>query len=155
MKKSTKGLLITGALLILFGIIIFTGVMAANHWDFSKLSTVQLVSSTYQVDDKFDDISLKTDVEDIIFLPSDDGKCRVVCDEPKNVKAAVSVQGKTLTINTTDNEKKNFYKSSENIAVYTNLWIYRWMVKWKYYFPGNGWRFLGKSCQCFCRNSAL
>ena len=43
----------------------------------------------------------------------------------------------------------------ENIAVYTNLWIYRWMVKWKYYFPGNGWRFLGKSCQCFCRNSAL
>lgn len=109
MKKSTKGLLITGALLILFGIIIFTGVMAANHWDFSKLSTVQLVSSTYQVDDKFDDISLKTDVEDIIFLPSDDGKCRVVCDEPKNVKAAVSVQGKTLTINTTDNEKKNFY----------------------------------------------
>ena len=63
MKKSTKGLLITGALLILFGIIIFTGVMAANHWDFSKLSTVQLVSSTYQVDDKFDDISLKTDAE--------------------------------------------------------------------------------------------
>lgn len=55
-----------------------------------------LLSSTYQVDNKFDDISLKTDVEDIIFIPSDDGKCRVVCNEPKNVKATVSVQGKRL-----------------------------------------------------------
>ena len=49
----------------------------------------------------------------------------------------------------------NFYKSSENIAVHTDLWIYWWMVKWKYYFSGNGWRFLGKSCQCFCRNTTL
>ena len=51
--------------------------------------------------------------------------------------------------------KRRIFTSLPKTLLYTNLWIYRWMVKWKYYFPGNGWRFLGKSCQCFCRNSAL
>lgn len=105
MKKSTKIWLVTASSLVVLGMVIFTAVMTANHWDFSELSTVKYESVTHQVSDEFNSISMETKTENINFLPSDDGKCKVICDEPENVTYSVSVQEKTLKINTTDDRK--------------------------------------------------
>ena len=83
MKKATKIWLITAALLVLAGGILFAGIMAAENWDFGKLSTVRYVTNTYPVSEPFRNLSFETDTVDIVLVPSDDGTCRVECREEK------------------------------------------------------------------------
>lgn len=90
--------LIVAVFLIILGLSIFICVMAANNWDFSKLSTVKYVDNTYQITEDFISISLKTDTADIHFAPSDDGTCRVHCHELEKATHSVDVQDGTLTI---------------------------------------------------------
>lgn len=73
MKKATKIWLITAALLVLAGGILFAGIMAAENWDFGKLSTVRYVTNTYPVSEPFRNLSFETDTVDIVLVPSDDG----------------------------------------------------------------------------------
>lgn len=105
MRKAVKIWLITAAALILIGCIIFGSVMIIQGWDFMKLSTNKYETNNYEISEGFGNISIKTDTASILFAPSEDEKCRVVCFEEKNVKHSVSVQDGTLTINAV-NEKK-------------------------------------------------
>ncbi len=102
MSERTKIWLIIGGALIIFGIIMFTAAMAANKWDFTKLSTAKFESNTYTVSDEFDSISIQTDTADIIFVAADDGICRVVCYEEENIKHSVAVQNNALTVRVVD-----------------------------------------------------
>ncbi|MDE6636145.1 MAG: DUF4097 domain-containing protein, partial [Lachnospiraceae bacterium] len=105
MSKTTIIWLITAASLVVLGLIMFTAVMTAYHWDFTKLSTVKYETNTYQVSEAFNNISMKTKTADILFAPSDDGICRVVCHEMKKAKHSAVVQDGTLTINVVDERK--------------------------------------------------
>lgn len=99
MRKTTKIWLIIAVSLVLIGCIIFTGVMSVLKWDFRKLSTVKYQTNLYEITEAFKDISIKTDTADIIFVLSDDGKCRVGCYEEEKAKHSVTVQENTLAIN--------------------------------------------------------
>ncbi|MBQ7293581.1 MAG: DUF4097 family beta strand repeat protein [Clostridia bacterium] len=105
MKHSTKILLITGALLIAAGLILFVTVMSLNNWNFSKLSTSKYETNSYTISEKFNDILIKTNTADVIFRPSDNEECRVVCYEQKNMKHSVSEDNGTLSIEVTDTRK--------------------------------------------------
>jgi len=105
MKHSTKILLITGALLIAAGLILFVTVMSLNNWNFSKLSTSKYETNSYATSKNFDDILIKTNTADVIFRPSDNEECRVVCYEQKNMKHSVSEDNGTLSIEVTDTRK--------------------------------------------------
>lgn len=122
MKKSTRVWLITAASLVLSGCILFAGVMSAIGWDFSKLSTVRYETNTHEVFEPFSDISLATDTADIVFAPSDDGKCRVECYEEENAKYSVAVEGDTLVIKVIDDrdwhDRIGFSIGSPKITVY-------------------------------------
>lgn len=96
-KKTKKWLIIAGSLVIL-GLIMFAVVMAILKWDFTKLSTMKIETNTYQVTEVFSNMSIKTDTADIGFAVSDDGKCKVVCNEMEKVKHSVSIQNGTLSI---------------------------------------------------------
>ena len=48
MSRKTKIWLITAAALVLAGCLLFAGTMAAQNWDFSKLSTVTFETNTYE-----------------------------------------------------------------------------------------------------------
>lgn len=98
MRKKTRAWLITAALLILSGGILFAGVMTALQWDFGKLSTVSYETNTYDVTDAYHHIAVVTDTADIVFVPSENGNTSVVCYETKTVKHAVSVKEDTLVI---------------------------------------------------------
>ena len=41
--------------------------MTLLKWDFKKLSTVKYETNTYDIDNSFNNISIKTDTSDIIF----------------------------------------------------------------------------------------
>lgn len=122
MSKNTAIWLIAAAFLILIGCIIFRGVMMAFEWDFTKLSTSEYETNSYNVEDDFKNISIVTDTADIVFEVSESSESRVVCYEQNNAKHSVTVKDGTLAIEVVDTRKwyehigVNF--SSPRITVY-------------------------------------
>lgn len=133
MGNTTKIWLIVGAVLIVVGLVLFTVVMSLNHWDFSKLSTVKYVTNIHPITQAISDISVKTDVADIIFVLSETEDCEVTCYEEENARHRVWVQDGCLTVQVV-NEKKWYEHIGINFgtpkltvalpqAVYRNLSI--------------------------------
>ncbi len=105
MSRRVTGWLMAAGALVLIGCILFGGVMMVLKWDFSKLGTVKWETNRYEISEEFHDISIKTDTADILFAPSDDGRCRVVCYEEEKAKHAVLVQDGALTIHVASEKK--------------------------------------------------
>ncbi len=105
MRKTTKILLIVAASLVAVGLIIIVAVMTANNWDWSRLDTMKYETNTHEIIENFDSISINTNTADIIFLPSDDGSCRVVCYEEEKEKHSVNVKDGNLIIEHIDTRK--------------------------------------------------
>lgn len=102
MKQATKTWLIAAAALVMVGVLGFGGVMTRNHWDFAALGSTKYETNTFDISEGFDSISIHSDTDDIVFLPSDDGTCRVVFYERENEKHTASVQDGTLWIERID-----------------------------------------------------
>jgi formylmethanofuran dehydrogenase subunit D len=97
MSKSVKIWLIIAASLTLIGAIIFSGIMMALNWDFSKISTVKYETNGYEFNDAVcKNIKVITDTADISFVPS--AYLKVVCYEETKAKHLVTLQGDTLII---------------------------------------------------------
>ena len=122
MEKTTMIWLIAAASLVVVGLIIFAAVMTVYGWNFNRLDTGKYETNTYEINEKFSNISIKTDTADIVFLPSDKGKCSVVCYEKINVRHTVSVTDDTLIIDAVDTRKWYEYvginSKSPKITVY-------------------------------------
>ncbi len=99
MNKAIKVFLFISALLV---VLFLVGCL------FSYIFAPEYVTNTHEIGEDFSDISVFTDTADIILLPSDDGKCKVVCHEPENQKHSVAVQDSALTINVV-NERKWYH----------------------------------------------
>ena len=68
-------------------------------------SSMNYVTNIHQVNEEFNNISIKTDTADIAFVPSDDGRCRVACYEDTKISHSVEVQNGTLSVNAINNKK--------------------------------------------------
>ena len=102
MSKSVKIWLIIAASLTLIGAIIFSGVMMALNWDFSKISTVKYETNGYEFNDAVcKNIKVITNTADISFVPST--YLKVVCYEETKAKHIVTVQDDTLVIEAQNN----------------------------------------------------
>ena len=75
------------------------------NFDMGKLNNMKYEETTYTVDGEFENINLRAVECDIIFSPSDSGKCTVCCTETDKIKHRVSVKNNTLEITRTDNSK--------------------------------------------------
>ena len=115
MSKSTKIWLITATSLIFIGLVSFVSLMSACDWDFTELGTVKHETNTYEINEEFSNISINADTEDIVFLPSDDGKSKVVCIEETNLKHSVAVENGTLVVDRV-NERKWYDYIGVNIG---------------------------------------
>lgn len=105
MKSSEKKWIIIAIILIIIGSLIFVGALAALDFDFSRLNTQKYTTNTYEVNDRFENISVNTDTADITFALSDNNECKVVSNETDKVKHSVTVQDDTLIIDTVDTRK--------------------------------------------------
>lgn len=105
MKKSTVIWLIVAASLMIVGVTVSSLAMSALDWDFKKLGSSQFDTKTYEINDDFSDISIDTDIDDIVFLLSEDGECKVVCDEYESISHTVEVENETLVIKSRDDRK--------------------------------------------------
>lgn len=123
MKTGTKIFLIAAAVLILIGALLYVGVMAKNDWNFASLGKSDYETNTYDVTDSFHSISIRSDTEDISFVPSDDGSCRVEIREKKDKSHTVTVKEDSLCIEGPESENWSisfwFFSSNEpKITVY-------------------------------------
>ena len=109
MRMRTMIALVLAVLLILAGGVLFVCTMATLHWDFTKLSTIKYETNTYEISEAFHTITMNTDTADIIFVPSDDEKCRVVCYEEPNANHAVAVKDGALTIELVEDKTVSDY----------------------------------------------
>ena len=109
MSKATKIWLTVSAALILSGIITFAVAIIALEFDFSKLSTSKYTTKTHFPEGSFEEIIVDTNLSDIDFLLSPDGKCKVVSMEEENISHTVEVKDGRLTIKAVDNRKWHGY----------------------------------------------
>ncbi len=122
MKKTTKLWLLIASALVVLGSLLFVGVMTAYRWDFTKLSTVTYETVTHDIDEEFHSVSIETDTADIHLLPSEDGKCKVVCHQEEKFKYDVAVKDGVLKITAHDDrewyEYIGIYFVSPSVTVY-------------------------------------
>ena len=120
--------LIIAGVLVVVGAVIFVVVMSLNDWDFKKLGTVKYETNTYVIEEDFSKIIITTTTADIEFLPSSDGKCKVVCYEEEKIKHEVKAEGGKLVIDVKDSRKWydyiNFSFDSPKITVYLPVDIF-------------------------------
>ena len=107
MKRTTMVWLAAAVCLVLVGGAGFSLAMAANHWDFRALGSDRMKTSTFDISEDFRDISIRSDTEKIMLLPSDDGTGKVVCYEAEKEPHSVSVKNGTLSVELTD--LRNWY----------------------------------------------
>ena len=84
-------------------------------------SSMNYETNIHEVNEKFNNISIKTDTADIAFVPSDEGMCKVVCYEEAKKRHSVEVQNGTLTIKVNDKKWYNYIGvniDSPKITVY-------------------------------------
>lgn len=105
----TKIWIITAAVFVLAGTLIFAGVMTMLKWDFTKLSTVKYETNVYEIDKVFDSISIDTDTADITFALSENEKCVIKCYEEEKAKHYVAVEDSTLVIKMINNKSWHDY----------------------------------------------
>jgi len=105
MSTSATIWIIIAVILTLLGAILFTSVMIAYDWDFTKLSTGKYTTNTYDINEDFDKISIEVDTTAIEFVLSDNDKCKIVCYESEKVKHSATVKNGTLVIEISDNRK--------------------------------------------------
>lgn len=105
MSKKTKVWMFIAGCLVAAGLLLFAAVMTANDWDFTKLSTEELETNTHIPTESFSKIHIYTEEADVLFLPSEDNTCEVVCYESKNSLHTVDVINDALYIRVR-NEKK-------------------------------------------------
>ena len=128
MRKSGKWI-ITAIVLLVTGIVICGVSFGVLGFDLGKLSTVTYVTNTYDVSEKFQNISIDGDTENIKFVFSEEEKCRVVCFEEENDLHTVGVEDQTLTIEKKD--RKGFWwnvsiaTESPSITVYLPEKVYK------------------------------
>jgi len=104
----TKKWIIAAVVLLAAGILICGITFAAIGFDFNQLDSGNYETNTYPVNEPFEDISIQTDVDDIAFERSEDGTCKVVCQEKEEKKHEVRVEGQKLLITAGDHSWLNF-----------------------------------------------
>ena len=105
MSKTVKAWLIAAAALVIVGSLLFFGVMMAYRWDFTRLNTVRHETKTYEISEAFSGVTVRAQTADILFSPSVDGACRVICSDRETVAYSVGVEDGTLTVSAEDGGK--------------------------------------------------
>ena len=123
MTRTIRNWLIIAVILILVGVLVIFGTLALNHWDLSVLGSAELTSETVRISEDFRDISINTDTEDIVFVLSGDGQCRIDFIEPEETSFSAEVRNGVLEI-TSKNESKWYGRLSLFTAVDPRVTVY-------------------------------
>ena len=122
MNRTMKLWLTVAASLVFVGGVLFGIVMLLTGGDLMKLSNGDHEMNSYDVGGEFRNIFVQAKDADVLFLPSEDGSCRVVCDEAQRLKYSVSVENGTLSVRPVDArrwyEYISWFSPEKQVTVY-------------------------------------
>ncbi|MBP0990884.1 MAG: DUF4097 family beta strand repeat protein [Oscillospiraceae bacterium] len=117
-----KKWLIAAAILLGVGLIIGFVSLVLLDYDFTKLNTINYETKTYELADDPTDIVINTSTDNIKFVHSEDGKCKVVCLYSEKMYNKIDEKDGTLTIEHVDERKwyENFgiFGKTGSLTVY-------------------------------------
>ena len=87
--KTSK--IVLGIVMIVLGIGLVVGVLAASGFKLSGLGTSNPVTKEYTLDDSFRKISVGVGTADVRLVPSGESTTRVVCREDEKIRHDVAV----------------------------------------------------------------
>lgn len=102
MSRSKKIAIFTALALIVAGIAIMLAAMISIQFDSERLNTMKRETKTYTVEQTFESIDVRDTEYDVRLRTSDNGTCRVVCDDAEKIFHTVTVENGTLTVTRTD-----------------------------------------------------
>ena len=102
MSKSVKIWLITAAALVVLGAMVFGAAACSAGCNIAWLGTGEYETNAHEITEDFSGISVYTDTSKVVFAPSEDEKCTVVCYEEKKKRHSVSVENGVLTVELVD-----------------------------------------------------
>ena len=105
MAKKTKIWLICALCLILIGGLVCAGGLASMDFDLTRLSSTQYTTSTYQIQEPFQEILLEVDLSHVELLPSADNTCKIVSKSAEKITHSFFVKDDTLFIEELDARK--------------------------------------------------
>ncbi len=98
MTNAKKNALIIGGVLVGTGVLIAAAAMFAIDFDFSKMSTVEMITETSVIDTDFSEISVDAISCNVRLLPSEDEECRIVCRQGDSYTHTAEVKNGVLEI---------------------------------------------------------
>ena len=101
MKKNTVAIIVALCLLVA-GVAIVAAAFTMTDFKFSGFSSEQYEEHTYTVDVDFEHILIATQEHDLKVLPSENGECRIVCDESGNFKLEYEIDSGALVVKVVD-----------------------------------------------------
>lgn len=89
------------SVLVCIVLVAFVVIMSLNNWDFKALGG-NFTHSEFEVSEDFDSIEINTVSADLVFLKSEDGKCKVVTYMNEKLSPSVTATEGKLVIDTVD-----------------------------------------------------
>ena len=105
MKKSKKIVIIVSCVVICLGLVIGCIGLYTLGFDFRKLDNSKLQTRSYELNEDFTALNLDMKTADLIVLPAQDGKAKVVCLERENEPHTVFVKDGVLSVQVENNRK--------------------------------------------------
>lgn len=102
MRRSVMIWIIIASALIVAGLVVFAVAFAISGADFKGLTLQKYEANTYEIDEKFENVSIKNIVGDIAFVPSVGKECKVVINEDIKLNYSARVENGTLVIDYED-----------------------------------------------------
>ncbi len=94
--------IIIASALIVAGLVVFAAAFAIGGADFKGLTLQKYETNTYEIDENFENIYIKTIVSDITFIPWEDEVCKVVINENVKLNYSARVENGALIIDYVD-----------------------------------------------------
>lgn len=121
MGKAMKILFFGSAFAVALMVLWFLFLLVLNGFSLTALAGGEFKTEEHEISDGFQNISLNTKTGDITLLPSEDGKCRVVCYEREKTGSLVTLLGDTLVVKPNDTRawyEKMFSFGNAKITLY-------------------------------------
>ena len=122
MKKSKKIIIIVSAVVVGLGLVIGCIGLYLLGFDFRKLETSKLQTRSVELAEDFTALDLDMQTADLIVLPAQDGKAKVVCREREKQPHTVFVKDGVLRVQVENNRKWydyiGFHFGEQTVTVY-------------------------------------
>ena len=100
--------LIVAIVFTCLGLALVIGAAAYTRFDFSNIGAQKTESVSYDIDGEFTSVEIDTELADVTLLKSEDGACRLVCDESEKLKYKTEISDGVLRI--TQNDGRVFFE---------------------------------------------